>query len=120
MKETLQKILSEALEALNSPECNLEEIRIKYLGKKGELTAVLRGMGQLSPEERPVVGQIANEVRAQIEAKISELQESQKARELENALVKEKLDVTVPGKTRKAGKLHPLTQVQRKMEDIFI
>ena len=120
MKETLQKILSEALEALNSPECNLEEIRIKYLGKKGELTAVLRGMGQLSPEERPVVGQIANEVRAQIEAKISELQESQKAKELENALVKEKLDVTVPGKTRKAGKLHPLTQVQRKMEDIFI
>ena len=120
MKETLQKILSEALEALNSPECNLEEIRIKYLGKKGELTAVLRGMGQLSPEERPVVGQIANEVRAQIEAKISELQESQKAKELENALVKEKLDVTVPGKARKAGKLHPLTQVQRKMEDIFI
>ncbi len=120
MKETLEKILSEALLALEDPNCNLEEIRIKYLGKKGELTAVLRGMGQLSPEERPVIGQIANEVRAKIEARISELQEEQKARELENALVKEKIDVTVPGKVRKAGKLHPLTQVQRKMEDIFI
>ena len=120
MKELLEKILSEALLALDNPECNLEEIRIKYLGKKGELTAVLRGMGQLSPEERPVVGQIANEVRAKIEARISELQESQKSRELANALIKEKLDVTVPGKVRATGKLHPLTQVQRKMEDIFI
>ena len=120
MKELLEKILSEALLALDNKECNLEEIRIKYLGKKGELTAVLRGMGQLSPEERPVVGQIANEVRAKIEARISELQESQKAKELENALIKEKLDVTVPGKVRRTGKLHPLTQVQRKMEDIFI
>ena len=120
MKELLEKILSEALLALDNPECNLEEIRIKYLGKKGELTAVLRGMGQLSPEERPVVGQIANEVRAKIEARISELQETQKSRELANALIKEKLDVTVPGKVRATGKLHPLTQVQRKMEDIFI
>lgn len=120
MKETLQKILKEAISALEDPNCNIEEIRIKYLGKKGELTAVLRGMGQLSPEERPVIGQLANEVRATIEAKIEQLQEEQKAKAQAQALVSEKIDVTVPGKQRKIGKLHPLTQVQRKMEDIFI
>ena len=120
MKETLQRILAEAISALEAPDCNIEEIRIKYLGKKGELTGVLRGMGQLSAEERPVIGQLANEVRGAIEAKITELQEQKKAREQELALVNEKIDVTVPGKVRKAGKLHPLTQVQRKMEDIFI
>ena len=120
MKETLQKILSEALLALDSENASYEEIRIKYLGKKGELTAVLRGMGQLSPEERPVIGQLANEVRATIESKIAELQEKQKEKELLEALTKEKIDVTVPGRVRRVGKLHPLTQVQRKMEDIFI
>ena len=120
MKETLQRILAEAISALEAPDCNIEEIRIKYLGKKGELTGVLRGMGQLSAEERPVIGQLANEVRGAIEAKITELQEQKKAREQELALVNEKIDVTVPGKVRKAGKLHPLTQVQRKMEDILI
>ena len=120
MKETLQKILNEAISALEDPNCNIEEIRIKYLGKKGELTQVLRAMGQLSPEERPVIGQLANEVRATIEAKIAELQEKQKANAQAQALINEKIDVTVPGKVRKTGKLHPLTQVQRKMEDIFI
>jgi phenylalanyl-tRNA synthetase alpha chain len=120
MKETLQKIKDEALKALSDVKCNLEEIRIKYLGKKGELTSVLRMMGKLSPEERPVMGQMANDVRAEIENKIAELSEKQKEEELKNSLVKEKIDVTVPGRTSKIGKLHPLTQVQREMEDIFI
>lgn len=120
MKETLNKIREEAINALSSAECDIEQIRIKYLGKKGELTLVLRQMGQLSPEQRPVVGQLANEVRADIEAKIAELSELKKAEELQNSLKNESLDVTVPGKERKIGKLHPLTQVQREMEDIFI
>ncbi|MBQ9704283.1 MAG: phenylalanine--tRNA ligase subunit alpha [Clostridia bacterium] len=120
MKETLEKIKAEALAALSSEDCNLEEIRIKYLGKKGELTSVLRMMGKLSAEERPVVGQMANEVRGAIEAKIAELVEVQSKKKLEEALVKETLDVTVPGNKKQIGKLHPLTKVQREMEDIFI
>ena len=120
MKETLLKIKQEAFAMLEKDDLNIEEVRIKYLGKKGELTSVLRMMGQLSAEERPVMGQLANQVRNEIEEKIASLQEEQKAKELEKALVSERLDVTAPGKERKIGKLHPLTQVQRKMEDIFI
>ena len=123
MKETLNRIKAEALKAIASPETDdsaLEALRIKYLGKKGELTAVLRGMGQLSPEERPVVGQIANEVRAEIEEAISEKKTALKASALDAQLVAEKLDVTVPGKKSKVGHRHPLTLVQRDMEDIFI
>lgn len=120
MKETLLKIKQEAFDMLDREDLNIEEVRIKYLGKKGELTSVLRMMGQLSAEERPVMGQLANQVRNEIEEKIAQLTETQKAKELEKALVSERLDVTAPGKERKIGKLHPLTQVQRKMEDIFI
>ena len=120
MKETLNRIKEEALSALSVADCNLEEIRIKYLGKKGELTSVLRMMGTLSAEERPIMGQLANEVRAVIEEKIVAMQEEQKKRKLEESLIKEKLDVTVPGVKKSIGKLHPLTKVQREMEDIFI
>lgn len=120
MEETLKKIREEALSALDAENCNVEEIRIKYLGKKGELTSVLRSMGQLSAEERPRMGQLANEVRATIEEKIAALAEKQKAKALSEALEKEKIDITVPGRKQKLGKLHPLTQVQREMEDIFI
>ncbi len=123
MKETLNRIKAEALEAIASPETDdaaLEALRIRYLGKKGELTAVLRGMGQLSPEERPVVGQIANEVRAEIETAIAEKKASLADAALDAQLIAEKLDVTVPGKKSKVGHRHPLTLVQRDMEEIFI
>ena len=123
MKDTLNRIKVEALKTIASPETDdaaLEALRIKYLGKKGELTAVLRGMGQLSPEERPVVGQIANEVRAEIENAIGEKKAALKEKALEASLVAEKLDVTVPGKVQKIGHRHPLTLVQRDMEEIFI
>ena len=83
MKEKLQLIEKEALELIESPEANLEEIRIKYLGKKGELTSILRGMGALSAEERPIVGQLANEVRANIEKAIKERSASLEAKALE-------------------------------------
>ena len=123
MKETLNRIKVEALQAIASPEIDdaaLEALRVKYLGKKGELTAVLRGMGQLSAEERPIVGQIANEVRADIEGAITAKKADLKEKALSAALVAEKLDVTVPGKAQKIGHRHPLTLVQRDMEEIFI
>ena len=122
MKETLNRIKAEALEQISSDidDAALESLRVKYLGKKGELTAVLRGMGQLSPEERPIVGQIANEVRAEIEAAIADKKQALSVKALENKLIAEKLDVTVPGTVKKVGHRHPLTLVQRDLEDIFM
>lgn len=119
MKEKLQKIKVDALSAI-AADADLEQIRIQYLGKKGELTAVLRGMGALSAEERPIIGQLANEVRAEIEASLKAKAEAQKDAELERRLVSEHIDVTMPSAIAKPGKLHPLTQVQRTIEDIFI
>ena len=72
MREMLSRIKSDALAQINADNADLEQIRVKYLGKKGELTAVLRGMGQLTPEERPIIGQLANEVRAEIEEAIGQ------------------------------------------------
>ena len=120
MKEKLQKIKEDALSAIGAENADLEQIRIQYLGKKGELTSVLRGMGALSPEERPVVGQIANEVRAVIESALKDKANASKDAELAKRLVTEKIDVTLPAAAPAQGKLHPLTQVQRTIEDIFI
>ena len=120
MKEKLSKIQVEALEQINSADANLDEIRIKYLGKKGELTAVLRGMGALTPEERPIVGQLANEVREAIEAALNAKKTEQQAKALEAQLKAEKLDVTMPGVAAPVGHIHPLTRAQRELEDIFI
>ncbi len=119
MKEMLNQIRQTALEKIAAGE-DLEQIRIQYLGKKGELTAVLRGMGKLSAEERPVIGQLANQVREEIEAAVAEKAEALKASALEEQLKAEKLDVTMPGKTARVGHVHPLTRVQRDMEEIFI
>jgi len=120
MKEKLARIRTEALEQLNAPNADPEQIKIKYLGKKGELTAVLRGMGALSAEERPLIGQLANEVRSDIEAALAAKKQEQEAKALEEQLKSEKLDVTMPGTPAPTGHLHPLTQVQRELEDIFI
>ena len=89
MKETLQRIRENALSAINGQDADLEQIRIQYLGKKGELTSVLRGMGALSSEERPIIGQMANEVRAAIEDALAEKAQSLKQKQLEEKLKKE-------------------------------
>ena len=120
MKEKLAQIRVEALEQIASDSADLEQIKIKYLGKKGELTAVLRGMGALSAEERPVIGQLANEVRSAIEEAIGKKAQELQAKALEQKLKAEKLDVTMPGAPTPVGHVHPLTQVQRELEDIFI
>ncbi|CDE03264.1 phenylalanine--tRNA ligase alpha subunit [Anaerotruncus sp. CAG:390] len=103
MKEILQKIRSEALERINSADADLEALRVRYLGKKGELTAVLRGMAGLSPDERPVVGQLANKVRAEIENAIAERTAVQKQKALEAQLLAERVDDCVPS----VGTLQP-------------
>ena len=110
MKEQLASIRAEALAALeraNIP-AELENLRVKYLGKKGELTAVLKQMGKLSPEERPVMGQMANEVRAALEAAIETTSKRLEAAALEHKLKTEALDVTVPGKRSGLGHRHPM------------
>ncbi len=100
MKEILQKIRSEALERINSADADLEALRVRYLGKKGNLTAVLRGMAGLSPDERPVVGQLANKVRAEIENAIAERTAVQKQKALEAQLLAERVDVRAPRAAR--------------------
>jgi phenylalanyl-tRNA synthetase alpha chain len=120
MKETLERIRHDALEQIDTINADLEQIKIKYLGKKGELTAVLRGMGSLSAEERPKIGQMANEVRESIEEAISQKTKELAAKRLENRLKSEKLDVTMPGTPMPVGHLHPLTRVQRELENVFI
>ena len=119
MKDVLEKIRSEAMAKLKDSDVDVEALRIKYLGKKGELTAVLRGMGALSPEERPKIGQLANDVRVDIENAIEQRKEDLKSRLLEAKLKKEKIDVTLPVDGA-IGYAHPLTLVQRELEDIFI
>ena len=120
MKEKLEQIREAAKAELRNPDADLEAIRIRFLGKKGELTGVLRGMGQLSAEDRPKIGQLANEVREYIENAIAERAEADKRAALDRKLKDERLDVTMPGKAPEIGKRHPLAQVQKEMEDIFI
>ena len=122
MKAQLDNISVAAAQeiASASDKASLETVRIKYLGKKGALTAILRGMGALTPEERPVIGAYANTVRANIEAFLEEKGASLASEELKSALVKEKLDVTMPAKVKTIGKLHPITQVENRMKEIFV
>lgn len=122
MKEKLSQIKNLAIEKLNktSDLKVLEEIRVEILGKKGELTSILKGMGSLSSEERPIIGQLANEVRTAIEEKIDSIKKSLLAKEQEIKLKAEKIDVTMPGKTKKLGNKHPMTQVIDDIKNIFI
>lgn len=122
MKEQLTAIRTAAAEALQQADtlARLEELRIQYLGKKGELTAVMKGMGKLSPQERPVIGQLANEVRGEIEQAL-EARKSVLEAEAETAkLQEETIDVTMPGRRRPKGKKHPLTTVLDDLKEIFI
>jgi len=122
MREQLNNIRVQAEQELSAAETiqELENIRVKYLGKKGELTSVLRGMGALSPEERPIIGQIANEVRQVLEDKIEELKKKLLDKERELKLAQEVIDVTIPGKRKVLGKKHPLTIVMDEIKEVFI
>lgn len=122
MKEKLELIKVKALEELNSAENKeaIESLRVKYLGKKGELTAILRGMGGLSAEERPIVGKIANEVREEIENFIASTLEEIKNKEKLERLKNEIIDISMPGVKQTIGKKHPLELTLDKIKNIFI
>ena len=122
MKEQLEKIKEEALAALQAAAsaAALDELRVKYLGKKGELTAVLKMMGKLSPEERPVMGQLANDVRAALEQALEERGTALEAAALEQRLKDEALDVTIPGEAVTLGRQHPMNIALDELLDIFI
>ena len=122
MKAQLEQIKINALAALDAAEtpAALEELRVKLLGKKGELTAVLKMMGKLSPEERPVMGQMANAVRAQIEEKLEQRKAAIHAAVLEAKLAAESIDVTIPGETVTIGHQHPMNQVLQQIKEIFV
>ena len=122
MKQTLENIRLQALASLDeaATPAALEELRVKWLGKKGELTAVLKMMGKLSPEERPVMGQLANAVRAEIESKLESRKTELNAAVLEARLVEEAIDVTIPGETVKLGHQHPMNMVLQEVKDMFV
>ena len=122
MKEQLAKIRSEALAAFGQAQsaAELDSLRVQYLGKKGELTAVLKMMGKLSAEERPAMGQLANEVRSALEAAIEAASGKLEAQALEQRLKDEALDVTIPGRKVKLGHKHPMYLALDEIKDIFI
>ena len=122
MKEQLEQIRSQALAALDAADtpAALEELRVSLLGKKGALTAVLKQMGGLTPEERPIMGQVANAVRADIEAKLEERKAVINAAVLEQKLAAEAVDVTIPGEAVTMGHEHPMNQVLQQIKDLFV
>lgn len=122
MKEKLEQILKEAQKEIEA--CNdvktLDEVRVKFLGKQGELTSILRNMKEVPPEERKTVGMLANGVREKLEATISKKSEKLEEEALLKAMENEKIDITMPSKGVKRGALHPLTRFNNKFMDICV
>lgn len=122
MDDQLQAIKKAALEAIDKavdPQA-LQEVRVAYLGKKGEVTALLKGLGRLLPEERPKVGALINTVRQAIEEQLTEAQASLEQKVLEAKLEQEQIDITLPGRETRQGHLHPLTRVNEMVEEFFM
>ena len=122
MKEQLEQIKQNALAALEAAEtpAALEELRVKLLGKKGELTAIKKQMGKLSPEERPVMGKLCNTVSAEIEAMLEQRKQHIHAAALEAKLASEAIDVTIPGDEITLGHQHPMNMVLQEIKDMFV
>lgn len=122
MEEKIAQLKAEAAAAVQGAAdvAALNDIRVKYLGKKGEFTSILRGMGSLSAEERPKVGKIVNVAKAEIETLIGQQDEMLKTKDLEARLASEKIDVTLPGRSVPMGHLHPLTLTLERIKDIFV
>ncbi len=119
--ENLESLLEQGLNAVKASTDlkQLEQVRVDYLGKKGHLTALLKTLGQLSAEERPAAGQRINEAKEQVQSAIAEKKEQLEAAAMEARLASESIDVTLPGRGRDAGGLHPVTRTLRRIESIF-
>ena len=122
MKQAIENIRQQSiLEIENSKDLKeLNDIRVKYLGKKGELTSVLRGMGGLSAEERPIIGSLVNVVKNELEELISGKEEQFKQEEMNRKLESEKIDITLPSKKIKRGSKHPINRTIEEIEDLFV
>ena len=122
MREKLEQIKSSALEAINNASDLkvLEDLRVQYLGKKGELTAVLRGMKDLTAEERPVVGQMANEVREALEVALADKKAGLESEAVNQKLKEEVIDITMPGRKMPKGHMHPLHKTLEEVQNIFL
>ena len=122
MKEQIAQIKENALQEIQSAKDakELYDVRTKYLGKKGELTSILRSMGSLTPEERPVIGSLVNQVRDELENTIKEREEYFQNLEIEQKLKSESIDVTMPSKKVSLGSVHPITQIINDVKEIFI
>ena len=122
MKEQIESLKKQALDEIakseNSKELN--DLRVKYLGKKGELTSLLRGMGELSPEERPKMGALVNSAKQEIENEIQEKEKELAKKELQEKLEKEEIDITLPSQKIRRGSKHPLNRVIEEVEDLFV
>ena len=122
MKEKIEQIYQSAKEKIASI-TNLQELqdlKVKYLGKKGELTSILKGLGGLSSEERHKIGSMVNQVRDELEKAIDKAESVMKAKALEQRLEKEKIDVTMPSNNTPLGSVHPITQVIEEVKEIFL
>ena len=122
MKEKLETIRNQAkkrIEEIKDLQA-LNELKVKILGKKGELTEILRGMKDLSPEERPIIGSLVNTVRDEIEGTIKSAEELLKQKELEEKLNKEKIDITLPSSKIKRGSKHPINRTIEQIQDLFV
>lgn len=122
MEELLKALKAEAEARIKSADALnvLQEARVKYLGKKGEVTALLKGLGKLSPEERPRMGALVNTVREELESMISDVQANLEAKVMEAKLKAEKVDITLPGRVTRKGHVHPLTAVNDQIEQFFM
>ncbi|MBQ7646957.1 MAG: phenylalanine--tRNA ligase subunit alpha [Clostridia bacterium] len=122
MKEQLVNILESIKKEIKEADVvsKIEDIRVRFLGKKGELTKILRSMGSLSAEERPVIGAFANKVREEAEALLKQKTKEIKDKELSDNLKNDVLDITLPGEEKTVGTLHPLTQVENDLAEIFL
>ena len=122
MKEQIENLKNQALEEIAKSESSkeLNDLRVKYLGKKGELTSILRGMGELSSEERPKMGALVNSAKQEVENEIQEKEKELAKKELQERLEKEEIDITLPSQKIRRGSKHPLNRVIEEVEDLFV